>query len=102
MFRWLIKLFKVKESCCQDPHNVYIHIDGRLDINGLGSGNTPVVIQGPFSTPTAPKGDAGDIGQNKTAEASIGPEFFTSTDTPEVNFGTEIELPPRQAKNENS
>jgi hypothetical protein len=87
MFGW----FRRKKK--QDPLNINIHITGSLKIqHESGSGYSPGTIQGPKHTPTTSEDNVGSAGVDKRAEADVESGLFTDIQTPEVEFGEDIEL----------
>lgn len=87
MFKWLRQLFKIE---------IIIHVDGDLRLHHEGIG----IAQGPKDIPIAAKSPAGNGGFNTPSEADIRPELFTDSDTPEISFGRDVELPPTRRADE--
>ncbi|MEM3000657.1 MAG: hypothetical protein QXP41_00495 [Candidatus Nitrosocaldus sp.] len=101
MFKWL--LYKLGlYNAYDDTQHVHVHIDGAIRIIYEGRQNIPGTLQGSVNSSTPTENQQGNTGIDKNIEGSVGPEFFASIDTPQITFGTEIELPPSESENEDN
>jgi hypothetical protein len=92
MFSWLKRMFKHE---CQI--HVNIHVDGNLLVKYDRQGLSEMVGEGLKNDNVANETKKlVEQGTDKIVEQDISSSFFADTQTPEVDFGNEIELPPKR------
>ena len=101
MFKWLLSKFGLYNAP-KDAQHIHVHVDGAIRIIYDGRQDIPGTSQGSIDSTAATENQQRNTGIDKNIEGSVGPEFFTSVDTPKANFGTEIELPPSSPQNEDN
>lgn len=96
MFKWLKRLMG------NDPvQTVNIHITGELKLNYEGRPGHPMApVQGSIDANAPAKTGQGVGGGPQSTEPDISPELFADTGTPAVDFGINVEEPPKGTADE--
>lgn len=100
MLGWLFGRFKKKK---ETTIHIHLHVDGSLKLDHAERPRNPAGnYQGPVKADASAEDSMGNTRDHQDPEALIDPSFFASTDTPEVDFGHEVESSPDPDKDKDS